>query len=100
MSTGQPHAKAESSILRSFKRSDLGASDAESWFSVRIQVAGDFVALLVKESVDSVGGVLEVWNYTRRPELSVSNSIILPFILAYNDASIHCSVYHLTQNRH
>lgn len=91
MSTAQPHPKAESSILRSFKRCTLGASDADSFFSVRIQVAGDFVALLVKESVDSVGGVLEVWNYTRRPELSVCviscTSCFLPqmtLFLVYN----------------
>jgi hypothetical protein len=94
MSTGQPHAKAESSILRSFRRSDLGTSDAESWFSVRIQVAGDFVALLVKESVDTVGGALEVWNYTRRPELSVS--IILPdrHTISHNDPFLSLPVYH------
>jgi hypothetical protein len=68
MSTGLTHPKAESSVLRCHKRSDL-LGDAEGWFSVRIQVAGDFVALLVKETVD--GGILEVWNYTRKPELRV-----------------------------
>jgi hypothetical protein len=80
MSTGQPHPKAESCILGSFKRSDLGASDAESWFSVRIQVAGNYVAHLVKESVDAVGGVLEIWNYTCRPELSVRSSHCFPHL--------------------
>jgi hypothetical protein len=99
MSTGQPHAKAERSILRSFKRSDLmGAINAGSWFSVRIQVAGDFVALLVKESVDTVGGFLEIWNYTRSSELSVRNFIMPPFLLLITMLPI--SVQHSPRNWH
>jgi hypothetical protein len=99
MSTGQPHAKAERSILRSFKRSDLiGAINVGSWFSVRIQVAGDFVALLVKESVDAVGGFLEIWNYTRSPELSVRKFIMPSFLFLITMLLV--SVQHPPQNRH
>jgi hypothetical protein len=75
MSTGQPHSKAECSILRSIKKSDLGTSDTESWFSVRIQVTGDLVALLVKESVDTISGFLQVWNYAHRPDRCVRTSM-------------------------
>lgn len=71
MSTGEPHPHAEAPILSSFKRNDTPNTDVDLWSSFRVQVSGDFVALLVKESEATVGSQLEIWNYRRRPELSV-----------------------------
>ena len=39
--------------------------------TVRVQVSGDIVALLVKEVIDSVGAHLEIWNWKHGPSQSV-----------------------------
>lgn len=43
----------------------------ELWSSFRIQVAGEFVALLVRESELSFAAQLQIWNYKRRSDRSV-----------------------------
>lgn len=70
MSTGEPHPRAECAQIKTFKRTALPNDDSESFFSFRVQVAGDFLALLVKVPEVSLG-YLEIWNFTRSPEISV-----------------------------
>jgi len=38
---------------------------------VRVQVAGNLVALLIKEIPDSSGAHLEIWNWENGPRFSV-----------------------------
>jgi hypothetical protein len=71
MSTGEPHPQAECAILSSFKRNEVPIGDFELWSSFRVQVVGDFIALLIKESEEAIGSQLQIWNYKRRPELNV-----------------------------
>lgn len=71
MSTGEAHPDAERPVLPSFRRADLPTAGTDSWSAFRVQVSGNYVALLVKEPVESVGGHLEIWNYKHRSDQSV-----------------------------
>lgn len=86
MSTGEPHPQAECAILNSFKRDEVPIGDFELWSSFRVQIVGDFLALLVKESEEAVGSQLQIWNYKRRPELNVSthHHTTEPFLIYFS----------------
>lgn len=78
MSTGQDHPRADVPSIRSFNKTpSTGVNPSDVNSAVRVQVAGELVALLIKDASESLGGHLEIWNYTRS-ELSVRLTLHFP----------------------
>jgi hypothetical protein len=44
---------------------ELYGSFSLRWYSVKVQVAGEFIALLVRQTVDTPGAYIEIWNWTQ-----------------------------------
>lgn len=63
-------------VLPCLRTPDLNPPPADiAPVPVRVQVAGDVVALLIKEVPDSAGAHLEIWNWENSPQYSVCSSI-------------------------
>jgi len=72
LSTNEPHPKAPLPILPCFPKStENNPHPTEVGGAVRVQVAGDLVALLIKEVLDGVGAHLEIWDWENSPQFSV-----------------------------
>lgn len=71
ISTNSPHPKAPLTVLPCLRKPDLNPPQAEIIAAVRVQVAGNVVALLIKEVLDSAGAHLEIWNWENSPQYSV-----------------------------
>jgi hypothetical protein len=86
LSTNEPHPKAPVAALGSVAKT-VGADEplTVTGASVRVQVAGHLVALLVKEVLDTSGAHLEIWNWHSGPQHSVG---ILSFSTNFLDPHI------------
>ncbi|KIM80998.1 hypothetical protein PILCRDRAFT_821845 [Piloderma croceum F 1598] len=62
ISTNQPHPRAGMLTHNSLPRSRV--DPVAFWPSVKVQIAGDFIALLVRNIVIGNCGFLEIWNWT------------------------------------
>lgn len=58
-------------ILPCFLKTPLGVANPEFGVAVKIQIAGDLIALLVKEVMNSPTAYLEIWHWESGPEFSV-----------------------------
>ncbi|TFK38165.1 hypothetical protein BDQ12DRAFT_651921 [Crucibulum laeve] len=72
ISTNRPHPKAPMSILPCLPKPNTHPPPTEIIAAVRVQVAGDLVALLIKEVLDSAGAHLQIWNWEHAPQYSCS----------------------------
>ena len=72
ITTNLPHPKSPLSVLPCLVKPSASPPPSEVIAAVRVQVAGDLVALLIKEVLDSAGAHLEIWNWEHSPQFSVS----------------------------
>ncbi|KAF8155720.1 hypothetical protein B0H34DRAFT_783484 [Crassisporium funariophilum] len=72
--TNQPHTKAPVSVLPCLLKPAAHPAPSEIIAAVRVQVAGNMVALLIKEVLDSAGAHLQIWNWENNPRYSCSFS--------------------------
>ncbi|KAF8955319.1 hypothetical protein BDZ97DRAFT_1709646 [Flammula alnicola] len=68
----KPHQKAQISVLPCWKRTATNGQSSEFVSAVRVQVAGNLVALLIKEIQEGTGAHLEIWNWQNSPQYSCS----------------------------
>ncbi len=69
--TNQPHRRASLHVLPCCPKPAAGPLSLEIIASVRVQVSGNLVALLIKEIHGGSGAHLEIWNWHTHPQYSV-----------------------------
>jgi len=72
LSTNEPHPKAPMPTLFSISKGlpqDVDIIHAGT--SVRVQIAGNLIALLCKEILDDIGAHVEIWNWRVNPRNKV-----------------------------
>lgn len=74
ITTNLPHPKSPLSVLPCLVKPSAPPPPSEVIAAVRVQVAGDLVALLIKEVLDSAGAHLEIWNWEHSPQFSCKMS--------------------------
>jgi hypothetical protein len=77
--TNQPHDKAPLPSLPCLLKRVTHQPALDLVPGVRVQVAGNLLALLIKEIPDSPGAHLEIWNWENGPRFSV-RSVSSPVI--------------------
>ncbi|KDR79991.1 hypothetical protein GALMADRAFT_62654 [Galerina marginata CBS 339.88] len=68
--TNQPHPKAPVSALPCLRKPTVHLQTSDIVAAVRVQVAGNLVALLIKEAVEGTSAHLEIWNWETSPQFS------------------------------
>ncbi|KAF8802264.1 hypothetical protein BYT27DRAFT_7244898 [Phlegmacium glaucopus] len=70
--TNQPHPKAPLPMLPCLFQQETVPPTLEVMAAIRVQVAGNMVALLIKEIHETTGAHLEIWNWENSPQFSCS----------------------------
>ncbi|PPQ81936.1 hypothetical protein CVT25_013784 [Psilocybe cyanescens] len=68
--TNQPHPKAPVSVLSCLRKPSTHTQTSDVIAAVRVQVAGNLLALLIKESFEGDSAHLEIWNWESNPHFS------------------------------
>ena len=58
-----PHPRAATVKHGSLARTEHNVT--LSWRTMTAQIAGDFVALLMRDVIDQTGSFIEIWNWTK-----------------------------------
>ncbi|KAH9478417.1 hypothetical protein JR316_0008872 [Psilocybe cubensis] len=70
--TNQPHPKAPVSVLSCLRKPSTHTQTSDVIAAVRVQVAGNLLALLIKESFEGDSAHLEIWDWESNPHYSCS----------------------------
>ncbi|KAF8178260.1 hypothetical protein BJ912DRAFT_667788 [Pholiota molesta] len=68
--SNQPHHKAQIPILPCWLKPPTPVQSSDLVAAVRVQVAGNLVALLIKEIQEGTAAHLEIWNWETNPQFS------------------------------
>ncbi|EGO03917.1 hypothetical protein SERLA73DRAFT_175605 [Serpula lacrymans var. lacrymans S7.3] len=79
LSTNEAHPRAASSTLHSINRSLISHEFSEPASAIKVQVVGDFVALLCRDVLlptYELGASLQIWNWTEKRETKITKTFL------------------------